>query len=166
MGLTLFLFAVQFLIVMLFYPIRIGAKGHVSLARDKINLDLSLFGVSLARVRVKKEEGLFRAFVNGKRFKPTKKVSAKQIGGVIGQYKLEGIKAKGNLFALIGAQDAMTTAMLYAGISGLLQPLSSSLKVFKAKPSDTLEIDGRVKIKINILQIIDLISAGMRGNNG
>jgi len=162
-GLTLALIALQFLITMLFYPIRIGANGHISLARDKVDVDLKVFRLTVARVRIKREKGLFRLLINGKPVKSEGKISPKRMLNITKQYKIEGIKARGNLLAMIGTQDAKNTAMLYAGLVGILQPLVTNLKVFSASPSDTLEIDGRLKIKINIVQIANLVFAGLRG---
>ena len=161
-----FLVAMQFLIAMLFYPLKIGAYGHVSLARDKVDLNLTVLGLSVARVRIKREDGRFKLLINGKPFKPTKKMSVKQIKSVKEQYKIEGLRFSGNLLALIGAQDAKNTAMICAGMCAIAKPLMRNFNVYTAASSDTFEIDGRLKIKINVLQIASLIFAGMRGDNG
>ena len=160
------LVAVQFFIAMLFYPLKIGALGHVSLVRDKIDLNVTVLGLSVAKVRIKREDGVFRLLINGKPFKPKKKVSPKQIVEIGKQYKIEGLRLRGNLLALIGTQDARRTAMLCAGIYGIANPILQGCSVYTATASDTFEIDGRVKIKINFLQIASLAFAGLRGSNG
>ena len=160
------LLAVQFLIAMLFYPMRIGALGHVSLARDKIDLNVTIFGLSVARVRVKCEGGVFKLFVNGKPFKPKKRLSTNQIKSINEQYKIEGLRLRGNLLALVGTQDAKNTAILCASIYGIAKPIVHDFNVYTAVSSDAFEIDGRLKIKINILQMASLIFAGIRGSNG
>lgn len=161
-----FLVVVQVLVTMLFYPLRIGANGHISLARDKIDLNVTVLGLSVTKLRIKRERGLFSLQINGKQLKSGKKLSLSKLRNIAEQYKIEGLRMRGNILALVGTQDAKTTAMLCAGLSGVLQPLVSNLKVFTAQPSDTLEIDGRLKIKINVLQILNMIFAGLRGNNG
>ena len=160
------LVAVQLLIVMLFYPLKIGAAGHVSLARDKIDLNVNVLGLSVVKVRVKLEDGKFKLLVNGKPFKPKKKLTFKQIKSVGEQYKIEGLKLRGNLLVLVGTQDAKSTAMLCAGIYGIANPIIRGCNIYTSAASDTFEIDGRVKIKINVLQILSLAFAGIRGSNG
>ncbi len=161
-----FLVVVQVLVTMLFYPLRIGANGHISLARDKIDLNVTVLGLPVTKLRIKRERGLFSLQINGKQLKSGKKLSLSKLRNIAEQYKIEGLRMRGNILALVGTQDAKTTAMLCAGLSGALQPLIRNLKVFTAQPSDTLEIDGRLKIKINVLQILNMIFAGLRGNNG
>ncbi|MCM1305699.1 MAG: hypothetical protein NC037_05225 [Bacteroides sp.] len=161
-----FLVAVQLLIAMLFYPLRIGAYGHVSLARDKIDLNVTVLGLSIARLRVKRESGRFKLLVNGKPFKTDKKISVGQLKSIGRQYKIEGLKLRGSLLALIGTQDAKNTAMLCALANAIAQPLSQGFNAYTAITSDTFEIDGRVNIKINLLQIASLAFAGLRGSNG
>ncbi len=161
-----FLVVVQVLVTMLFYPLRIGANGHISLARDKIDLNVTVLGLPVTKLRIKRERGLFSLQITGKQLKSGKKLSLNKLRNIAEQYKIEGLRMRGNILALVGTQDAKTTAMLCAGLSGALQPLISNLKVFTAQPSDTLEIDGRLKIKINVLQILNMIFAGLRGNNG
>lgn len=160
------LVTVQLLIAMLFCPLKISAAGHVSLARDKIDLNVAVLGLSVAKVRVKRENGKFILLVNGKQFKPKKKLSLNQIKSIVKQYKIEGLKLRGNLLALVGTQDAKNTALMCAGIYGMLTPIMQDLSVYTSSVSDTFEIDGRVKIKINVLQIVSLAVAGVRGSNG
>ena len=163
-GITTVLLILQFVIAMLFYPLRVGANGHASLANDKIEVDVRLLGLTVAKVRVKKTDGVFKVQINGKI--PDNNDNVNLPGKVISaikSYKIEGIKAKGNLLALIATKDAKNTAMLYAALCGALAPLATGLRIFTAKPSDTFEIDGRVKIKITILQMINMIIAILRG---
>lgn len=163
-GVTAFLLIIQFLITLMFYPLKVGANGHVSLAHDKIELDVRLFRLTVVRLRIKREKGVFKLLLNGKRIKGEKnKKSGSRFANVIERYRIEGLKLKGNLLALIGAQDAKITSMLCAAIGGVLSPVLDGLQIYTATPSDTLEIDGRVKLKINILQILGLVSAGLRG---
>ena len=160
---TAALIVLEFFIAFLFYPLRIGAKGHASLAHDKLELDLIVFRLSVARLRVKKEENKFSLQINGKAPKSNVKISASGAISAIKQYKIEGIRAKGSLLAMISADDAKNTAMAYALAVGALKPLVQNVQIFTAEPSDTLEIDGRVKLKINIMQIVGLLVAAMRG---
>ena len=161
------LVGVQLFVLTLFYPLRIGALGHVSLAHDKIDINVTVFGLSVVKLRIKREDGAFRLLINGKPLKPPKKKpSIKQIKSIGKQYKLEGVRLSGNLLALVGTQDARRTAMLCAGIYGVASPIIRSCNIYTATASDTFEIDGRLKIKINALQILSLIFAGLRGSNG
>lgn len=162
-GWTVALLIFQFALTMLFYPLRVGANGHVSLAHDKIDVNLRLFGLAVAKVRIKQADSKYELTVNGKPLKPKKKVSAKSVISVIERYRIEQIKIKGNLLALVGTNDARTTALLCAGIMGALRPLIKNLNIYTAEPSDTLEVDGRLRIKITVLQLINLIVAGLRG---
>lgn len=162
-GALSFLVAVEFVLTMLLYPLRIGAFGHVSLAHDKLDINVTMIGITVARIRVKREDGIFKLYVNGKRVKPNKgKISAKQITDVVRKYRLEGMKLRGNLLALVGTGDAMTTALLCAGLNGVLKPILSSVGIYTATPSDTLEIDGRLKTKMTFIQAIGLIVAGLK----
>lgn len=163
MNATVALIILQFLITMLFYPLRVGAKGHVSLARDRIEFDLSLFRFSIVRLRIRKTDGAFEVRINGKSPKGDKKASVRQVSNVLKQYKIEGIRARGNLLALIGADDAKNSAIAYAVLTSVLQPLIQNVKVYTAQPADAFEIDGRVRVKINLLQIAGLISASLKG---
>lgn len=160
-GILGFLVTVQFLLTMLLYPIKIGAMGHISLAYDKIDANVTLFGFAVARLRIKREDGRFNMYVNGKMAKPKNKITMSQVKNVAERYRLEGLKVRGNVLALIGTQDARTTAMLCAGLHGILGPLLNG-SVYTAAPADTLEIDGRLKLKISILQAISLIVAGSK----
>lgn len=161
MNAAIALVVIQFLITMMFYPLRIGAKGHASLARDRMELDLTLFRLPVARVRIKKSDNKFVLQLNGKTPDKNKKVSVKQMTNVLKQYKVEGIRAKGNLLALISADDAKNTAIAYAVLIGIVKPLLNTFRIYTAQPSDTLEIDGSVRVKINMLQIIGLLAAGL-----
>ena len=105
MGTYIALTILQFLITMLFFPIRIGAKGHASLARDRVELDLTLFKLLVARVRIKREMGIFNLYVNGDKPETSGKLKLKRAVGMIKQCRIEGVRVKGNLHALVGADD-------------------------------------------------------------
>lgn len=160
-GILGFLVTVQFLLTMLLFPLKIGALGHISLAYDKVDANITLFGFAVARLRIKREDGRFNLYVNGKAVKPKNKISISQVKNVVERYRLEGLKVRGNVLALIGAQDAKNTAILCAALYGILSPLLNG-SVYTAGPADTLEIDGRLKLKISILQVISLIVAGSK----
>ena len=113
-----FLVAVQVLVTMLFYPLRIGANGHISLARDKIDLNVTVLGLPVTKLRIKRERGLFSLQINGKQLKSGNKLSLSKLRNIAEQYKIEGLRMRGNILALVGTQDAKTTAMLCAGLSG------------------------------------------------
>lgn len=157
--------AVEFVLTMLLYPLRIGAFGHVSLAHDKLDVNVTMIGITVAKVRVKRENGVFILYVNGKRVKTKGKITLAQVKSVADRYRLEGIKLRGNLLALVGTGDAMSTAMLCAGLNGVLKPILSSVGIYTATPSDTLEIDGRLKIKMTFVQIVELIVAGLKAKS-
>ena len=162
-GYTTALIVLEFFIAFLFYPLRVGAKGHASLAHDRIALDFTVFKLPVARLRIKKEEHKFSLLVNGKVPKSNTKISAASAINAVKQYRIEGIHAKGNLLALISAADAKNTAMAYALAVGALKPLVQNVQIFTAEPSDTLEIDGRIRLKINVVQIVGLLVAAIRG---
>ena len=159
------LIVLEFVIAMLFYPLRIRVKGHASLAHDKLELDLTVFRLSVARLRVRKQNGAFTLLINGKtpKLKGSKGLSLSKAANAVRQYRLEGIKARGSLLALIGTEDARDTAMAYAIVIGVLKPIVDNLRIYTAQPSDTLEIDGRARLKINLVQIASLIAAAIRG---
>ena len=162
MGMSVALTILQFLITMLFFPIRIGAKGHASLARDRVELDLTLFKLPVARVRIKREKGIFNLYVNGDKPKTGGKLKLKRAVGVMRQCKIEGIKIRGNLLALVGADDARNTAIMCAAITGVLQPMLESINVHAAKATDVLELDGKISVRLSLLQLGALIAAGLK----
>ena len=53
------------------------------------------------------------------------------------------------------------SAMLCAAITCVLQPLFDSLRVYTARPSDALELDGKVTVHMNVLQLGSIIVAGL-----
>ena len=161
MGAPIALTILQFLITMLFFPLKFGAKGHASLARDRVELNLSLFGIAIVRLRIKRENGEFCMYINGEKKKPKKNVDFGKAVGVVRQFKVQNVRLSGNLLALIGADDAKNSAMLCAAITCVLQPLFDSLRVYTARPSDALELDGKVTVHMNVLQLGSIIAAGL-----
>ena len=162
MGMSVALTILQFIITMLFLPIRVGAKGHASLTRDRVEIDLMFFRLSVARIRIKREKGIFNLYVNGDKPEVKGKIKLKRAVGVLKQCKIEGVKIKGNLLALVGADDARNTAMMCAAIMGVLQPMLESINVHASQATDVLELDGKVIIRLSLLQLGSLITAGLR----
>ncbi len=160
MNATAALITLQFLITMLFVPFNVGARGHASLARNRIEIDLNLFRLPIARLRVKKKDRSFALYINGKQPKG-KAISPKQALSALKQYKLEGVKASGNLLALVGTEDAKNSAMLTAALTCIAQPLLKQCKIYTSKPADALEIDGRIRMKINLYQLIAILLAAV-----
>lgn len=163
MGMTIVLTVVQFVITMLFFPIRIGAKGHASLARDRAELDLTVFRLPIARVRIKREKGIFNLYVNGDKTEMKGRLKLKRAIRMLKQCKIEDISINGNLLALVGTDDAKNTALMSASIIGVLQPLFSTLNVYTAQGTEALELDGKVRVELSLLQLGGLIAAGLRG---
>lgn len=146
---------------MLFFPLKFGAKGHASLARDRAEVNLSVFGFSIVRLRIKRENGTFCMYINGEKKKPKKNRDLGKAVGVIKQFKVQNVKLSGNLLALIGADDAKNSAMLSAAVTCVLQPLFDSLRVYTARPSDALELDGKVTVHMNLIQLGSIIATAL-----
>lgn len=162
MGTSVALTILQFVITMLFFPIRVGAKGHASLARDRVELDLTLFKLLVARIRIKREKGIFNLYINGDKPETSGRLKLKKAVGVIKQCRIEGVRIKGNLLALIGTDNARNTAIMCALVNGVLEPLLESISVHSAKATDVLEIDGRISVRLSLLQLGALIAAGLK----
>lgn len=151
----------QILITMLFLPLQIGAKGHASLARDRVELDLTLFRLPVARVRIKRENGIFNVYVNGNETEMKGKFKLGRAVNVIKQCKVEGLRIRGDLLALVGAEDAKNTALMCAAVQCALRPIFGEMSVYAARPTDVLELDGNVKVRITVLQLGALLAAGL-----
>ena len=63
---------------------------------------------------------------------------------------------------MVGADDARNTAIACALVKGVLEPLLESIEVHSANATDVLEIDGRISVRLSLLQLGALIAAGLK----
>jgi len=147
---------------MLFFPFTVKAKGHVSLNRNRIQLDVRAFGIAFVKLRILRENSGFATYINGAKQKKPKKDGMKRALSALKQYKFEHIKMAGNVNALIGAQDARDSAMICAAVNGILAPISSHLRVYASGAGENFELDGNVRLKINLYQIAALLFEALK----
>lgn len=141
------------LAMILFAPLRIGVKSHISLKRQTLYADVRLFGKSVVRVNLKIFDGKFVLKINGKPKPLQKDANGSHKIKILKKFAgAEQIRVASYALALIGITDAKNSAMACA----LLGQFSN----FSAYPSlnyDFLEVDIGAKTRLNILQIAKIV---------
>lgn len=155
----------QFIIALLFLPLRMRVKVHFSLQRENTVLLFSIFGIDVVHLRVRDKNGKFVTEINGK---PKKNKSNSSDGSkyaikMFDYIKTENIVILGHAFAYMGAVDAKNSALICAVTEIFIKPIFNSCIAYPDFENERLDFDATVKTKLNIYQIAEMLLRAISG---
>lgn len=145
--------AIEMFALILFAPLGISVKSHLSLKRQTCFADIRLFGMSVIRVVLRLTGDKPVLQVNGKSRPLQKKQGGNEkIARLKTLFKSEQIAIASQAFALIGFEDAKDSAIACA-VLGML----SNLFAYPSLDGDKFEVDFGAKTRVNLLQIAKIL---------
>ncbi len=147
--------AIEVALLIVFAPLPIKVKAHLSLSRKSCQADISVIGAKIVRVRANLLENGVKVLVNGK-VKPTTGDSGSMQNFVkaMNVIKVEHIRIMPSIVALIGIDEAKNSAMLCALLCGI-----QGINAYPSINGARFDADISLKAKLNILQALRLFAS-------
>ncbi len=145
------------LLVMIFAPIGVEVKSHLSLARCAIFCEMTVFGIAIFNIVAKLSENGVIIRLNGKNKEFSRDgLNNIDIAQVIDAIKTIQIDVKLSAIALFGVNDAKNSAILCAIMGNL-----PNITIYPTN-NEQFEIDVNAKTKVSVLDAIRLIARSNR----
>ncbi len=148
------LICLQAVIIIAFAPLNVRVLGHLSLAHMAIQTDVSLYGVRIASIRLRRAEGKLKLTLNGKRF-PDRRPKLRTLMTVPSRFARSGAVMKASVVASVGATEAKDSAMLCGILHSFMSPVVQNAAIY-ASTGEAFELDFKLNFKINLLQIAQI----------
>lgn len=143
---------VEFVLMIVLFPIKINVKAHASLDRKALQLNLSVLKIPIVRLRgnLSKEPYLQ---INGKKAKKKDDaISVSALKNAIEYAKNQKLLKYSNIIALFASDDAKNSAIACAA----MQMLPLGIKMFQSG-KERFEADCMLEMRISMLQILDIV---------
>lgn len=143
---------IEAVLMLVLFPIKINVKAHASLDRKSLQLNLSVLKIPIVRLRgnLAKEPYLQ---INGKKAKiKDNSISIDAVKGAIDYVREQKLLKYFNIIALLALDDAKNSAILCA----ILALLPLGINVYQCG-GDRFDADCAVEIKINVIQILNIV---------
>lgn len=158
MTVTMVCLGIEVILLLMFAPISIKVKAHFSLSRKSCQVDISVIGAKIVRVRAKATENDVKLLVNGKEKYPKEdRVALQNIIRSVRVIKVDNIRIKPSVVALIGIDEAKNSAILCALLCGI-----QGINAYPCVNGERFDADIAIKTKINILQAIRLMACASK----
>ena len=169
MAILLWFLAVQTVLLMLILPLKFFLKASVSLGAEKAVLAVKIWSIYVAIIKLEKEKDVFRLSVNGKIIQKSHSKPMKISGNKMTPNNLYelfkdvcNLIEKVDIIAVVGGKDALSAGVNWGIMSNVVSKLKSNVDRCLIVPdfeNDVFIVNGEVKFRIAILDVIELIGA-------
>ncbi len=157
MGFAIGFLIVNILLVVIFAPIGVGVKSHLSLARRAIYSEIAVFGLVIFNIVARLSENGMIFTVNGKNIEFSRDgLKGVDIVQVIGAIKTLNVGIKLSAIALFGVGDSKNSAILCAIIGNL-----PNVTIYPSN-NEQFEVDVKAKTRLSVLNAIRLLAKSNR----
>lgn len=143
---------VEFVLMIVLFPVKINVKAHASLDRKALQLNLSVLKIPIVRLRgnLSKEPYLQ---INGKKAKKKDKtIPISALKNAISYAKNQKLLKYSSVVALFALDDAKNSAIACAA----MQMLPLGIKMFQSG-KERFEADCALEMRISMVQILDIV---------
>lgn len=152
------LIVIEVLLTMLFMPIKIRVKGYFCLERQVFIADFKVFFANVFRLRVEKHDGKLRVVVNKKQIelKNDKLTNTKMLKRIAAAIKSGDLRIKSEILAIVGAFDAMQSAVVVGAIEVVLGILGAKKKIYGDYAEERADVQFGAGLQINAVQAVQM----------
>lgn len=150
---------VQVVLLVLFAPIKVGAIGYFCLERENCMVDLKIFALTVAKIRIARENGVFVLKINEKSvdLKQSAK-SKKHVLKAIKYISSGNLAASGDVLAVLGDVEAKTLALISGAAMAICGALKTHLCVYNDFEHERADAQLSFKTRISIFQALEMLN--------
>ena len=165
MGLIIAFIVVEIALIMFFAPIKVGIKGYFSLSKTCAGVDLTLYNLTLIRIRIFDEGGEIGLKVNDKgidvnklRDKTTYAKQPKIVLKLFKSLRNGEIIINGNILAVLGDNDPKNSAIIFGIVSGILAMAGIKASIYSDFDKQRADADFVFGTNISLIQAFEALA--------